>query len=125
VPSANLGGVSDLQCAARFIVVTSLADDLARRLSSERVAAVYDGVGSGQPATEALGRLAHELGVPVAPTDREVVVEEVRAHALRAFEVLSSVADLHRGETVLVQGLGEPDAAVEVLVDGDGMSTIR
>jgi hypothetical protein len=143
--------MSDLQCPATFLVVrvNTLGEGwsgdvagLAERLRDRRVAAVYGGTTASALAVSAaladgLGVPSHTLAVPPTPpggpADGTAVV--------RYRAVLEELADLHRGETVLVvddgqvlepaltplvrRGLGEgpprpPYRPVTLEVDGDG-----
>lgn len=109
--------MSDLQCAATLLITGAEgvdADRLADTLRPHHVAAVY--------------------ASPLADAERVAAVVArrlgVSRHALpaggRGAETVEGVADLHRGETVLVVADGEqvpgvPDEGLaEVLVDGDG-----
>jgi len=108
--------VSDLQCPARFLVLGGAATADEERLRHERVAAVYAGTrDDAGPAT----RLGEGLGVPVHPVV-ELTVEGVLDQAPETMEVLAELADLHRGETVVVLATGDRPRRVEVTVDGDG-----
>ncbi|MEU8221149.1 hypothetical protein [Kribbella sp. NPDC048915] len=79
----------NLMCPARIVV---LPGDVREAVVGERVAQVYAG-----PADEAAGAgLAEHLGV------RLTVVPDL---ARRPEEELQSIADLHRGETVVVLNL--------------------
>lgn len=143
--------MSDLQCSARIVLLRHgeathevgtaargsaagltergrhQARTAARRLVAERVSHVY--AGRLRPAVQTAGVLADRLGV--ATTTREL--------DSRLGEVLEEVADLHRGETVVVVSPGEevratletwgwpgaaaallPGAAVVLERDGDG-----
>jgi hypothetical protein len=118
--------VSDLHCPARFIVLGSVGADLADSQRTERVAAVYDGAEAASPVqAEALAALARRLGLQVARTEQPVRVADVRAGARAAAVTLGEVADLYRGETVLVRGVGEPADRVEVFLDDDGFAPSR
>jgi hypothetical protein len=114
--------VSDLQCAAHFIVVSSIDDELAQSLGDERVAAVYD---ARRPPDRgprgAVEELAGRLGLPVLAADGRLLVEDLRSAAPTAMGVLVPLADLHRGETVLVHAAGSPGTRLDVRLDGDGM----
>ena len=110
--------MSDLQCAARIIVVTPLALDdvpwLASQLYREHVQVVYaadDVPGSGTVET-----LAEDLGVPFRS-----------GHGLLddGSEGLSDLADRHRGETVVVVRGGSDPEPLLLLVDADGTSAHR
>lgn len=82
--------MSDLFCPARLVVVpSSSASALAEALAAERVAAVLT---DGQPpARDAARELAGLLGASYG---------QLPAGTLR--EAIEAVADLHRGETVVV-----------------------
>jgi hypothetical protein len=119
--------VSDLQCPARFIVVSSVDDLDVVTFAEDRVAAVYDAAaptGGSGPGPGDLHALADRLGLPVVPAERRVLLEEVRERAPYALAVLSALADLHRGETVLLRADGEPGGRVEIGIDGDGALVI-
>jgi hypothetical protein len=143
--------MSDLQCPATFLVVPvdTLGEGwrgevagLAERLRDRRVAAVYGGTTA--PAVAVSAALADSLGVPShtltepptppgGPSDGTAVA--------RCRAALEELADLHRGEAVLVvddsqvlepaltplvrRGLGAgprraPYRPVALEVDGDG-----
>jgi hypothetical protein len=108
--------VSDLQCAARFVVVDgpALADleGLVPRLLGERVAALY----AAQPLAQdrAVARLAERLGVPAAGVDGDL------AFGGDGYEDL---ADRHRGETAVVVREGQATEPTLLLVDSDGFAT--
>ena len=104
--------MSDLQCPATFLVVgvNTLGEGwhgevagLAERLRDRRVAAVYGGTAA--PAAAVAAALAGGLGLPshtlaeppTPPGDRPDGAAAVRCRA-----GLEELADLHRGETVLV-----------------------
>lgn len=100
--------MTDLQCAATLLLgpAGAVAASL-DRLTGARVAHVWC---DGTPESSAVARRAGQaLGVGV--TDRPDVAA-----------ALDDVADLHRGETVLVVAAGDEDleGIVEVLVDADG-----
>lgn len=107
--------MTDLQCPARFLVCV-VDHRTAISLRNERVAAVYDGT-SGQAGQA----VAAQLGVPVAGTTYRVAVEAVLEREPAVLGVLAELADLHRGETVLVAADGGSGQQVEVSVDGDGV----
>jgi hypothetical protein len=114
--------VSDLQCPARFIVLTTVDAGTADLLAGERVAGVYDGKPHGPGETEdasGVDVLAGRLGLGVQRTEAPVVLEELRARTPSALQVLTGLADLHRGETVLVHGTGAEGTRLDVLVDAD------
>lgn len=109
--------MSDLQCAATLLVTSSDgidADRLADTLRPHNVAAVY--ASPIAQAERAAAVVAQRLGVA-----RRALPAGGRGH-----EALEGVADLHRGETVLVVGDAElvpvvpAHGVAEVLVDGDG-----
>lgn len=109
--------MSDLQCPARFILLTSLDGSEPEALRHERVAGVYD----APPGAAATG-LAAALGVPAIPLARPLSLEAVLARESIAVDVLAGLADVHRGETVVVLAEGRPGRRVEVAVDGDGVT---
>ncbi len=107
--------MSDLQCAARLIVVNppGLADveALALSLAREKVAAVYaavDVTGTGRVES-----LADHLGTAVQ------LARDSLSEAAIGFE---EIVDRHRGETVVVVRSGSASAPVLLLVDADGMN---
>lgn len=120
--------MSDLQCAARIVVLAPSAlervpgaepprgQTLLDRLREQRVVAVY---ALGDVADLAPVRaLAHDLDVPgPAPGVRD----ESLTNATRlADDLVDELADLHRGETVvLVRGDAASGASL-LLVDADG-----
>lgn len=114
--------MSDLQCPARFLVLVGPdADDaraLADALRHERIAAVYDEP-SGPEGTAAL---AEALGLPLREVAHRPATSALLAERPEALEELRDLADLHRGETVCVAAEGPPGSAVEVAVDGDGVT---
>ena len=111
--------MSDLQCPARFLVLTDVAD-AAASWPQERVAAVYDGrTGRAAPGPEASG-LAARLGVRATGCP-QLLRSDVVVRAAGALAVLCDLADLHRGETVVVLPAGEPGPVLEVRVDADGV----
>jgi len=105
--------VSDLQCAARIIVVNppGLGDVawLASSLAREKVAAVY--ASDDVPDTGPVESLADDLGVPSHRGHGDL------ADATTGFE---EIVDRHRGETVVVVRGGSAVQPVLVLVDADG-----
>ena len=108
--------MSDLQCAARLVVVNPPGlvdlDALTSSLAHEKVTAVYtanDVTAPGQAAS-----LAEHLGVAVEPANDSL------CDATSGFE---EIADRHRGETAVVVRRGEHAAPVLVLVDADGMTS--
>jgi hypothetical protein len=123
--------LSDLQCAATLLLASVRGEEQARALGTSllerRVALVYtDG---STTAARTAGLLSERLGVPVRP-------EPGLAPDGRG--VLEGLADLHRGETVLVvaetevigrvlgtagRAIGSADNAddvVELHIDADG-----
>ncbi|MGE5719750.1 MAG: hypothetical protein ACM3XQ_07745 [Nocardioidaceae bacterium] len=107
--------VSDLQCPARFLLLTDPDVSMAATLSHERAAAVYDG--GGGPGAQAL---AEALGVPAQALAQPLTIAGVLARDAEALRVLEDLADLHRGETVVVTAQGGPGRRVDVAVDADG-----
>ena len=107
--------MSDLQCAARLIVVNppGLADieALASSLAREKVAAVY--AAADVIATGRVESLAEHLGAAVE------LARDSLTDAAIGFE---EIVDRHRGETVVVVRGGSASAPVLLLVDADGMS---
>ncbi len=109
--------MSDLQCAARFVMVCAPDAATAESLRHARIAAVYDGPpGSGAVA------LGQALGLPVQAMARPMAAADVLARAEEAVADLRDLADLHRGETVVVAVLGQPGQRVDVALDGDGLT---
>ena len=107
--------MSDLQCAATVLLVQHRVSEsesrrLGRSLRSARLAAIYT-AGSAE-ATRTAGIVGDETGVPVTVLDQ----------ALDRSAELEGIADLHRGETVLVVAPLDlaGGAVVEVTVDADG-----
>lgn len=111
--------MSDLQCPASFLVTGPAATESARSLAGTRLAAAY-AVAEGT----AVARVAAG-DVPVSPLGLD---------GTSYAAALEDLADLHRGETVLVvlpeqaveilasgAGVG-PDRVLQVAVDGDGWS---
>lgn len=101
-----------LHCPARFLVVPAarLDDDALQRLRDERVAVVCSGP---EHRTEAAAS-AEVLGCPVV----ELAGLDDTS---RWSEELEGIADLHRGETVLVvggAGSAVPSGVVEIGDDG-------
>jgi hypothetical protein len=116
--------VSDLLCPATFLVLGSAAEQAAARVVGARLAAAYATV-DGR-AVAAAGGGGWGLGVGTLELDGTTYAS-----------ALEDLADLHRGETVLVvlpqdtaaalaaacgSPDGEPDRVLEVAVDGDGWS---
>ena len=110
--------MSDLQCAARIIVVNppGLADVpwLASELYRENVQVVY--AADDVPDSGPVETLAEDLGVPCRS-----------GHGLLGdgSEGLEGVADRHRGETVVVVRGGPAVEPVLMLMDADGTSVHR
>ena len=106
--------MSDLQCAARIILVTpaGLTDVawLASSIHLERVQAVYaaDDVSDTGPVES----LADDLGVPSHLAHGDLS---------DGSDGLGEVVDRHRGETVVVVRGGDAAAPVLMLVDADGI----
>lgn len=121
--------MSDLQCPARFLLVAPAAS-AAERLRHERVAAVYAGPDGSASADElSAEELGRALGAPVRRPGPAVDLGAVLAREPGPLAALEDLADLHRGETVVVVAAGPPDRdvgrdLVEVLVDADGI-TVR
>ncbi|HEU4513868.1 MAG TPA: hypothetical protein VFR87_12245 [Nocardioidaceae bacterium] len=117
--------MSDLQCPARFLVVaapgTVRPEPLAESLRHERVAAVYD----APPHADEARALAGALGLPLHDMTRRLTLAEVAAQSPGALDVLRDLADLHRGETVVVVGEGPAGRRVDVSVDGDGVAVTQ
>jgi hypothetical protein len=88
----------------------------AQSLRHERIAAVYD----GPPGTGAAA-LARVLGLPVQVLARPIALVDVLDRAPEALSDLGDLADLHRGETVVVGAAGPAGSRAEVSVDGDGL----
>ena len=107
--------MSDLQCAARIVVVTprGLGDVnwLASELHRERVQAVY--AADDVPDTGPVETLAEDLGVPC---------HSGRGDLENGSEGLEDIVDRHRGETVVVVRGGAATEPVLMLVDADGTS---
>lgn len=106
--------MSDLQCAARFLLLPSSdVEEHRRRVASlrfERVARVY----AAQPDLAAARRLAAGLGVPAG-----LIAGLIAGEPVPVDDALRDLADRHRGETVVVVTAAVSSAWV-VLVDGDG-----
>lgn len=120
--------MSDLQCPARFVVI--VRDSTTVEL--ERVAVVYDGSGEELPGGVTFAeRLAASLAVPHRPIPHgpaphrpvppPLVVDDVAGRSPAALEVLGDLADLHRGETVVLVVGGAPGSRLDVHIDADGM----
>jgi hypothetical protein len=127
--------MSDLQCAARFVVVACPDAATGRALLNERVAAVYvaplgavrerpaappGSAGKWPPAAVGATEMAGVWGLRPQPMSRPVAVADLLRRAADALDVLRELADLHRGETVVVVGEGDPGHRVDVALDGDG-----
>lgn len=115
--------MSDLHCAATLIVVPVTdadpeeADALARSLASRRVARIY---GSSHGAARGWGlAVSRALGVEL------VTLERVQEDPLLSW--VPAIADLHRGETVVVltdrptPWHGAGSGTIELSVDADGV----
>jgi hypothetical protein len=122
--------VSDLQCPATFWLVSGPdgLDRVRSVLGAARVAGIY-----ADPAAEALASTAaEELGAPVHTTDELAPLrptEDADAARARWRGAVEDVADLYRGETVLLVGdaesigrvvSGTPADVLRVEVDADG-----
>ncbi|GAA1176998.1 hypothetical protein GCM10009584_18080 [Ornithinimicrobium humiphilum] len=107
--------MSDLQCAARIVVVNppALGDVpwLASQLYREHVQTVY--VADDVPGDGPVETLAEDLGVPLR-SDHELLHDES--------DGLQDLADRHRGETVVVVRGGDAQEPALLLVDSDGIS---
>ena len=107
--------MSDLQCAARLIVVNPAAlADVARLASAirlENVQAVY--AADDVPDTAPAESLAADLGVPS---------HLGHGHLHDGSSGLEELVDLHRGETVVVVRVGDARLPVLHLVDADGIT---
>ncbi|MFK5634048.1 MULTISPECIES: hypothetical protein [unclassified Ornithinimicrobium] len=107
--------MSDLQRAARIIVVTPLGLGdvtwLAAELYRERVQAVY--AAEDVPDTGPVETLAEDLGVPCHSADG--LLED-------GSDGLRDIVDRHRGETVVVVRGGTATEPVLMTVDADGTS---
>jgi hypothetical protein len=108
--------VSDLQCPARFLLVCGPDASLAEELRHERVAAVYvDPPGPGAAA------LAGAFGLEARALARPLALADVLQRDPGALATLRDLADLHRGETVVVDTEGQQGHRLEVALDGDGL----
>ena len=113
--------MSDLQCPATFLVLGSAEPRALQGVSGTRLAAAYAVPEAQERVVAALG----EAGPPVTALDLDGT-----AYAA----ALEGLADLHRGETVLVvlpedaaaslsgRADGVPGEVLEVAVDADGWS---
>ncbi|MGN6750972.1 MAG: hypothetical protein ACTHJJ_00295 [Intrasporangium sp.] len=108
--------MSDLQCAARFVVLDEAGlgdvERLVGRLAGERIAAVYAAHPLVQDA--AVTRLAERLGMRAAAVDGDLGV---------GGDGYEDLADRHRGETAVVVREGDSTEPVLLLVDADGFAT--
>ncbi len=108
--------MSDLQCAARLIVVNppGLVDleVLVSSLAHEKVAAVY--AADDLPDPRRAEGLAERLGASV-----ELACDSLR-DSTSGFE---EIVDRHRGETAVVLRRGEHAAPELLLLDADGMTS--
>jgi len=106
--------VSDLQCAARIIVINppGLGDIpwLASSLGREKVTAVY--AADDVPDTGPVESLADDLGVPSHLGHGDL------ADGTSGFE---EIVDRHRGETAIVVRGGSDVQPVLLLIDADGV----
>lgn len=118
--------MSDLQCPARFLVLSAPDGSLADSLRHERVAAVYDGppaaAADGEGEREGAAALAAALGLPLRAMEHRLLAADVVTRQPGALDALRDLADLHRGETVVVAGEGAAGQRVDVAVDGDGVT---
>ena len=107
--------MSDLQCAARIVIVTPLGQGdvgwLASELYRERVQQVY--AADDVPDTGPVESLAEDLGVPC---------HSAHGDLSDGSEGLAALADAHRGETVVVVRGGAATKPVLMLVDADGVT---
>ena len=107
--------MSDLQCAARLVIITptGLGDVkwLASELYRERVQAVY--AADDVPDTGPVETLAEDLGVPCHSGHGDLD---------DGTEAFQGIVDRHRGETVVVVRGGAATEPVLMLVDADGTS---
>jgi hypothetical protein len=107
--------VSDLQCAARIIVVNppGLGDVpwLASSLAREKVTAVY--AADDVPDTGPVESLADDLGVPSHLGHGDLADGTTG---------LEEIVDRHRGETAVVVRGGSAVQPVLMLVDADGQT---
>ncbi|MFB9733270.1 hypothetical protein [Ornithinimicrobium kibberense] len=110
--------MSDLQCAARIILLTPLGLNdvkwLASELYRERVQAVY--AADDVPDTGPVETLAEDLGVPCHSGHGELGDGSAG---------LEEIVDRHRGETVVVVRGGSAAEPVLMRVDADGTSIGR
>jgi hypothetical protein len=110
--------MSDLQCAARFVVIdaSGLGDvpGLVGRLARERIAGVYAAHDVAHDG--AVVRLAEGLGLPV---------DKVEGDLGFGADGYEDLADRHRGETAVVVRTGGDSAPALLLVDADGISVQR
>lgn len=110
--------MSDLQCPARFLLVTvsSAVDSAVATLRHQRVAAVYD----VPPHADVVHAVAASCGLTVQGIPRRPCLQDVLSGDPATLEALQDLADLHRGENVVVAAEGAPGRRVDVSVDGDG-----
>lgn len=110
--------MSDLQCPARFLLVTvsTPAESVLGRLRHERVAAVYD----VPPHADVIQAVAAACGLTARRIPRRPSLDDVLSGHPAALEALQELADLHRGENVVVGAEGPAGRRVDVSVDGDG-----
>jgi hypothetical protein len=109
--------MSDLQCPVRLFLLSGPDAAVADRLRHERVAMVYDGPPRASGASTAL---AEALGVPLGVLSNPVTLDDVRSGSGDTMAVLRDVADLHRGEAVVVVVAGAKDEIVQMSLDADG-----
>ena len=110
--------MSDLQCAARIILLTPLGLTdvtwLASELYRERVQAVY--AADDVPDTGPVETLAEDLGVPCHSGHGDLG---------DGSGGLEEIVDRHRGETVVVVRGGSTIEPMLMRVDADGTSVLR
>ena len=109
--------MSDLQCPVRLFLLSGPSAADAERLRHERVAMVYDGPPRASGGSTAL---AEALGVPLGVLSTPVALDDVRSGGGDAMAVLREVADVHRGEAVVVVVAGADGEIVELSLDADG-----
>ena len=104
--------MSDLQCPVTILLVPSLDADrgrvLAERLADRRLAHVWTSTQAGSLQTARIVAARYRLMMTIRAEldeldpDRIASAEFGRGPLARAGDVLTELADLHRGETVLV-----------------------
>ena len=103
--------MSDLQCPATFLVLgTGGAARPAPELRQARLAAVY----AVTPDADVAAWIAREAGLPVRPLEESAGTTYP--------DGLADLADLHRGETVVVV---LPTRAVSALAERGGLDPAR